>query len=92
VRRRASLAAKTVTEVSQGKHTDTKPRKRTASKSARSSSVSVREMHPALKMAHDLGIDPERIQIIEDEDNPAFIWGCIILNEPPVSTRKRGQS
>ena len=79
VRERVSVHPQTVTKVSTGQ---VKRRKRRTPKVHRSSVVTVTQQHPALRMAHALGIDPCRVEVYEDTDNPGFIWGCIIHNQP----------
>lgn len=69
----ASVHPKTVEKAGQAKP----PKRRARAPSRRrGGKVEVRQMHPALKMAHDLGIDPGRIEITAQPP----LWGCIIHN------------
>ena len=73
IQRRATLHEKVVQQVPK-----TTKRKRTAKKpSGRSSRVTHSQRHPAYKMAHDLGIEPERIEVTAE---PPF-WGAVIHND-----------
>jgi phage terminase small subunit len=79
VRERVSVHPKTVTKVSTG---EVKRRRRTGARTHPSSAVTITAQHPALRMAHALGIDPSRIEMYDEPDNPGFLWGCIIHNNP----------
>lgn len=72
VQKVARLHEKAVQQV-----TESRPKRARKAQVRRASKVTTRVMHPALKMAHDLGIEAERIQVTAE---PPF-WGAIIHND-----------
>ena len=76
IQSQASLHEKAVQTVARGDHLI--PRQRRRSGPAKSSRVQVKKMHPAYKLAHDLGIPKSHVQITAS----GRFWGCIIHNHP----------
>lgn len=77
----ASVHEATVQKVATG---EVKPaRRKRAAESGRTSRVRTRQAHPALKMAHDLGIDPARVEPIGEPPS----WSAVIHND--ATWRKR---
>lgn len=74
VQERASVHEKTVQDVARGEVWV--PRKRAPQRQL-STRVRSGERHPALVMAHALGIKPERVEITA----PPPMWGCVIHND-----------
>lgn len=73
VQKRARVHHKTVTAVSKGE-VEAPKRRRTGQR--KSSRVQHGRKHPALVMAHALGIDPARVEVTAEPP----LWGCVIHN------------
>jgi hypothetical protein len=74
IQKRASLHERTVQAVARGEVAN--PRARRRQRTDRSGRVSVTQQHPALSLAHRLGIPSENVQIVGE---PPF-WEAIFWN------------